>query len=170
MEISYQVAPDDVVAFNIHVTETAPGLRMLMLAVTAIVAIALSWMVAVGTSSTPVGVAAGVVGGMLYLLTAPRLLRASVAAIVRRRLRSARSPLLGDHSMEITPDALIGTTRGAGSQTLLAAIRRVERHDERTFIYVTDDSAFILPRAGVTDGDYDAFVDALQLAATAARN
>lgn len=170
MEISYRVAPDDVVAFNIHVTETAPGLRALMLTVTAAIAAALSWMVGAGTSSIAVGVTAGLIGGGLYLFTAPRLLRASVAAIVRRRLRSAGSRLLGDHAMEITRDTLVGTSEGAESQTLLAAIRRVVRHDDHAYIYVTVDSAYILPRTGVTDGDYDSFVDALQLAMAAARN
>ncbi len=170
MDISYRVTPDDVVAFNIYVTETAPGLRGLMLAVTAAVVIALSWMVGAATSSIVAGVTAGLVGGGLYLFTAPRLLRASVAAIVRRRLRSAGSRLVGDHAMKITPDTLVGTSEDAESQTLLAAIRRVVRHDDHAYIYVSVDSAYILPRTGVTGGDYDAFVDALQLAMAAARN
>ena len=170
MNIAYRVAPDDVVAFNVHVTESASGFRGLVMAVAGVVGVALYWMVAAGTDSGAAASATALLGAVGYLAGAPRLLRFSVGRIVRRRLARTGSRLVGDHEMVITNGTLVGRSPGAESATLLGAIRGVIRRGDRAFIYLTADSAYILPRRGVVRGDFDAFLEALTIAVSSARN
>ena len=170
MIISYRVATEDVVAFNVHVTETARGFRPLMFGVAALVSATLFWIVATGTDSTGAASVTAVAGAAIYLIAAPLLLRAAVGRIVRRRLKTTGSRLLGDHEMEITTGTLIGRSDDAESQTLPGAIRGVIRRGDTAFIYLTVDSAYILPRRGVRDGDFDEFLSALRRAVTSAKN
>ena len=69
-----------------------------------------------------------------------------------------------------TPSTLRSRSDDAESETLLASISDVVRVGDRAFIYLTRDTAYILPREGVRSGDFDGFVDALRLAMVSARN
>ena len=106
-EIAYRVEADDVVAFNVHVTENARGFRQLLLTVAVVVAVALYWMVSAGSDTVLPALLTAVAGAAIYLVAAPRVLRFAVGRIIRRRLGTLGSRLLGDHELEITTSALV---------------------------------------------------------------
>ncbi len=170
MKIAYHLDEADVVALHVHVTETGIRLRPLLAIVAAAVAGALYWIVSAGTGSALAGLVTGVGGGVAYAAIAPRLLRGVVARLVGRRLRAAPSGMLGDRELELTDHALVDRSVTGEASTALGAIRTIVQRDDRAFIFVATDLAYILPRGSVREGSYDGFLASLQSAVARARN
>ncbi len=170
MKIAYHLDESDVVALHVHVTETGIRLRPLLAVVATAVAATLYWIVSAGTGNTLAGLATALAGGVAYAAIAPRLLRGVVAGMVGRRLRAAPSGMLGDRELELTDHALVDRSVTGEASTALGAIRTIVQRDDRAFIFVARDLAYILPRSSVRDGSYDGFLSSLESAVARARN
>ena len=76
---------------------------------------------------------------------------------------------VGSRQLELTPEHLNEKNAYGHSQTAWRAIERVESDDECAYIYLSAAQAHIIPKARVTEGDFDQFVSAARdaLCATA---
>ena len=93
---------------------------------------------------------------------------------MERRLRrlfphDRHAPLSGAHVLEILPDGILVRYPVMESKTLWAGLKQVVSTPTHTFIYVGSLNAYILPRSGVLEGNYDEFVRTLQDRLAAAR-
>lgn len=71
--------------------------------------------------------------------------------------------LLGTHELELTEDGIIERSEVGEHKTTWQGIERIISTTEHTFVYVSALMAQVIPRNAVTEGDYDAFVDALRM-------
>ena len=69
---------------------------------------------------------------------------------------------LGWHELELTGSTLLERNEVGESTIRIDAIEKVASDDDHTFVYVGAVMAHVIPRASVTDGDYDSFVSTLR--------
>lgn len=95
------------------------------------------------------------------------VLRGIYGPIIERRLRTFysknKSPLLtGESSLEIKDEGLHRRTSVSESTTSWAGISKLVSTDTHLFVYVGATAAFIVPKNGILEGDYDGFTRLLQ--------
>jgi len=70
--------------------------------------------------------------------------------------------ILGNHELEIIPEGLIERTPVSEQRLSWAGIDRIEADSEYSYIYVGTNAAHVVPKARVTDGNYEAFIQSIQ--------
>lgn len=77
----------------------------------------------------------------------------------RKMLRSGKNKgIFGPQSMEITDTGLKLNRPGGESTTYWNGIERVETTEIAAYIYISSMAAYIVPRASVTEGNFDSFL------------
>jgi hypothetical protein len=163
MRIRYSNTLEDLVTFNRHYCDHSPTMRWKFTLWTKIAPAVVLPVAALATVTTGYGAylfAGSCLAAYMFFLM-PGLMRWEHERTVRRLYTEGKDSFLS-HELELTPVALI--ERSAVGETLsrLESIERVESEGEYTFIYLTPITAHVVPRHGVTDGDYEAFVAALR--------
>lgn len=83
--------------------------------------------------------------------------------MIRASLREGDNKgLLGPHELELCPPNLTERNLVGESTRWLGAVEKIGTTATHAFIFVGALEAHVVPRAAVTDGDYDAFVRALE--------
>jgi YcxB-like protein len=81
-----------------------------------------------------------------------------------RRLYSEgkNSAALGAHRLSIREDGLTSETEVSSSTISFKGIEKIESSPTHIFIYISAISAMVIPKAGVTEGDYEDFLAQLR--------
>jgi hypothetical protein len=70
--------------------------------------------------------------------------------------------IIGEHELQIDADGLVEKTPLGEVRQGWDSIKKVVSHNNRTYIFISDTNAYILPKNATVQGDYDAFVAELQ--------
>ena len=70
--------------------------------------------------------------------------------------------IIGEHELGIDADGLVEKTPYGEVRQGWDAIRNVVSYNDRTYIFISDANAYIIPKNATVQGDYDAFVAELQ--------
>lgn len=170
MRIRYDVTLDDVVALNHHHIRHSPFVRRRMTFLRWLLpGVLLAYFLAVATVRSPtpamaVWMPAGWVAvSVVWMLVFPRLMRWKSARQVRQLYAEGKNQgMVGPHELELTGDELIHRSSVSESRLRCSAIERVDTDGGYTFLYVSATSAHIIPHAAVTEGDPEAFADAVR--------
>jgi hypothetical protein len=93
----------------------------------------------------------------------PMLVRKNLRKrIVKKYSEGQNNGIIGEHELQIDADGLVEKTQLGEIRQEWDKIKSVVSHNDRTYIFVSDINAYILPKNSVVQGNYDAFVDELQ--------
>jgi hypothetical protein len=105
----------------------------------------------------------GLIPAVVIMLTFGWVYDALYGLMIRARHREGKNKgVLGPHELELAPPDLIERTPVSETRHWLGALERVVTTPTHAFIYLNSFSAHVIPRAGVTDGDFEAFVEAVR--------
>jgi TRAP-type uncharacterized transport system fused permease subunit len=157
MLLRYNISPDDIVAFNMHLIKTIPAMRRSalwmkwrMIVPLGVIIILLSFYY-----SDPL---MAVLGVLFLILAHVRYTRRIQQYYMKQATEGPNKEILGQAEMEITPDALIGRSHNIESKIKWERVDRIETDEDRTYIFLGERIGIILPRTSVTEGDCDAFL------------
>lgn len=157
MLIRYNISPDDIVAFNMHLIKTVPAMRRSAFRVKwrllfplCVIILALSVYY-----SDPL---LAVLGVLFLVLTHVRYKRHIRRYYMKQATEGPNKEILGPAELEITPDALIGRGHEIETKVKWERVDRIEADEDRTYIFLGERVGIILPRTSITQGDYDAFI------------
>lgn len=109
--------------------------------------------------------ARGLLVGALWVLIFPFYHRLLVRRSVRRfQSQAANRRFFGTQSLALEPEGLVHEGGFGEFRVHRGAIGKVERDTGHAFIYISDEQAFVIPRAKVAEGDFEAFLDAVERA------
>jgi hypothetical protein len=82
-----------------------------------------------------------------------------------RRLHEESLPTgaTGPHEMELVEDGLVERTPYSERRTPLQGVQRISSDGERTFIYIGPAMAYVIPNRAVSEGDLEAFTEAVRV-------
>lgn len=162
-EITYEVKPQDLIAFNEHLAfETAamkkvfrrhqgqlPGFMVLVSL--------LLWFYYRDTLSALYVAALALAWGFGM----PAYLKWSMRKqFARFYSEEDRAAVLGDFALRVEPGELVETSKSGETRTPWADVLRIEVTKRYAFVFVSRDSALIIPRANVKSGNLHEFVKA----------
>jgi hypothetical protein len=161
VEIEYQVREQDLIAFNEHQLQSSaqlqPSLRRhqtVIPGILAVIALFLWFYFQDSLSAIYVGVTA-----LAWGLLAPLYLRWSVRRQLRKMYSEAdKVNLLGDSRLRIERHSLVEVTQGGESRVAWSTVLRIEATKNHAFIFLTTDTALVIPRATVTKGNLHDFI------------
>lgn len=162
LDAKYEIALEDVHAFNAHYGKTSPVARrarrvarfgltaMLMVLLTA-----LGYAIRAPLPFWGLGVAILLVFFALFPRRVERLIRIHTE---RSYADGSNKGLLGQHRLTVLKDWLIEQSKWREQRTHWRAVERVERTRTHLFIYVSGFTAIVIPRRAFDDdGDWAAF-------------
>ena len=165
MKLTYSVTIDDLILFNEYHSEHSPFVqrarrkyRLLsppsMLFVFCLVGfVTKSW-------TYPI---VGAVVASAYAATTPRRFRKQIRNAAERCYKEGENKgLFGLHTLEILDTELLETNPSGNQSIKWAGIERVVSTPTHGYIYVSSNSAHVVPKASVTEGDYNAFMEAVR--------
>ena len=165
MKIRYGNTVKDIVAFGGNVCAESPTIRrkMLVSMVLAGVFTLLLFVTMAIILPSMAMLVGGIIGAPISMWMASSLFRDRVQASFRKIYsEDANKRLLGERELELTETSLRAKSQYGEGTLLLDAVEKVISTEKHTFIYVGTADAFVIPRAAVTEGDYDAFVEAVR--------
>jgi hypothetical protein len=165
MKIQYVNTMQDLVAFNRYHARHSPTIRLTLLIAT--------WALPILLLLT--GLCFAVLDDDLLLLLSTAAVALFWVALfkvlltsvfdwqVRRMYREGRNKgTLGPHELELTDRRLIERNPYGEQVVLLDVVERVASTHRHTFIYVSAVGAHVIPHDAVEEGDYPAFVEAVE--------
>ena len=164
MKLTYSVNIEDLIIFNEYHSEHSPFFRRarrnfqlnsslsVLFALIFLGYLAKSWIYPI----------VGAVFATAFALIAPSRFRKQIRKAAERCYKEGENKgTIGIHSLEILDTELL-ETNPAGNQTIKwSGIERVVSTPTHGYIYVSSNAAHVVPRASVTEGDYDAFMAAV---------
>ena len=165
MLIRYENTLEDMVAFNRYHIAHSPNARRATWALRFAVAFAaLVPSVTDGlTKDDPGALPIGVVLAVVGVALAPRLVRwLSLCSVRRMYAAGANRGVVGAHELELVGDELIERNPVGESRMKLQTVERVASDGGYTFVYVGAVMAHVIPHATVSEGDPEAFAEALK--------
>jgi hypothetical protein len=161
IEIEYEVREQDLLAFNEHQLRHSESLQKVLRrhqsmvpGILAVIAIFLWFNYQDSLSTIFVGITA-----VAWGLLAPVVLKRNLLRKIHKLYSDEdKAAMLGTYKLRTTPDALVETTQGGEARMKWADILRVEMTKKYAFIFVSLDSALIIPRTTVKKGDLHEFV------------
>jgi hypothetical protein len=165
MRIRFENTMDDVVAFSRYCFRHSPTMirtrRYVVWGIPLLIGCPVAWYwVANGMYESLV---CFMLGCSIYVLVYPRLMLWSHGRAVRRIYMEGKNRgVVGWHELELTDLTLIERCEVGESTIRIDGIERIVSDGDYTFVFVSAVSAHIIPRASITEGDYDLFVSALQ--------
>jgi len=165
MLIRFQNTVEDMVVFACYYYDHSPAQRRVRArTVCAWVAIFLIlYGLVAWVTRNPIWLFAGAFTAVLMVLIGPGLMRRSVAGNARREYREAANKApFAPQELEVTDNALIGRSPIGESVIRWSGIGKVASHGNYTFIYLTTTTAIVIRREAVSEGSYEAFVDAVK--------
>lgn len=165
MKIKYRVDISDIVAFNQFHLDTSPLVRKrraMMLILVAIVYASIAFFMA----SSKHSVYNAVVFMIVYICFLVWYLRYGRKVNVKRIMKiyagGKNTGIFGEHELELLPDGIREITSVNEHITKYEGIERVEATETHIFVFFSSLSAYVIPKAKVSQGDLDAFVVGLK--------
>ena len=164
MKLTYSVNIEDLIIFNEYHSEHSPFFRRarrnyqlnsslsVLFALIFLGYLAKSWIYPI----------VGAVFATAFAVIAPRRFRKQIRKAAERCYKEGENKgTIGIHNLEIL-DTELQETNPAGNQAIKwSGIERVVSTPTHGYIYVSSNAAHVVPRASVTEGDYDAFMAAV---------
>jgi hypothetical protein len=94
-----------------------------------------------------------------YPDTVRQLRRQTTRRVLEER---ADSSMFGRHELNVSDEGLAGSAKDGTFQCPWSAIKRLERLQDRFFIYTSEHVAFIICKVRVVEGDFEAFQQAVE--------
>ena len=164
MRIVYEVQRADLEALMLHHYEHGAATAGLRIATELV----LPTLVAGGL--TVLGIVQGawplpIIGILLALVlrvVLPRTMQWSIRVSVVRAIAQGAGRAMGRHELEITEDGLVDHADGEAYLHPWDELIDVVALPERAYVYLGPREAYVLPRRGVLEGDYQGFVRNLE--------
>lgn len=165
MRIRYDIAPEDLLAFNLHFHQKSPTMRRTRM-----------WVV-IGLAAMIIGmcfVAAEILDNLIILWVGigwaavfaaiyPKLYRRNLKRYSARLFAEGQNmKLFGQHVAELRDNGLFDATQFLERTVFWKGIERIESLPGHTFVYLSTMSAQVIPENSIIEGDYRAFVEELQ--------
>lgn len=97
--------------------------------------------------------------GIIFVCIFPRSVRKSFKKQAKQMgSEGANKGIIGPHELEISDECLTERTAYNEQHSLWEGIERIEFSEGYAFIYTGPLMAHVIPKASVTEGDFDAFV------------
>jgi hypothetical protein len=171
VRIKYSLSAVDLLALSEHHSSALPTLKAAQIT-TRWVGTMVVYVMVVGVASL-FGVhasletrrIAAIVIGTAYFFAYPYLRRRSIQRQINTIYpsRDMNRGVLGDHELELQPDeGLIDRTSAGEYRITWDGIDRIEADAGHLYIYLATNVAHVVPKAGITDGDYDDFTRSVQ--------
>jgi len=165
MEITYQLDEQDLLALSEHHRSISPTIRRarrLVLASCAATWLACTGFIWFATRDMAFAIALVIVG-VLATPFVPAALRSSQRKATLKLYREGKNlTLFQPITLRIDHDGLTVDAASGNSTVRWEYIERVDSTDDHLFIYTCAVSAIVVPKAGVTAGDFDPFAAATQ--------
>jgi YcxB-like protein len=165
LTIKYENTIDDLVAFQMYHCENSPYLKRQHLWFrwgtlgAALVIGALVWILMDSLDMALLFF----LFGIIFIFVYPRSIRRSFKKQAKRMgSEGSNKGILGPHEIEVSDQGLTERTAYGEQHSSWEAIERVGSSDNHAFIYTGPLMAHVIPKASVTDGDFDEFVDELR--------
>ncbi len=157
MVLRYNISPDDIVAFNLFLLKNVPAMRRS--------AFWVKWRLTFPLCVIIMGMGVyysdpriAVAGVLFFALTHVRFNRRIRRHLMKQAIEGSSKEILGMAEVEIKPDGLISRSLHIETKIDWEKIDRIEVDGERTYIFLGERRAIVLPRKSVTEGDCDAFI------------
>jgi hypothetical protein len=161
MQIEYMLSIDDWVAFSLYYLETsAEGRRVRTNGRIngGVFFFGLGSLLAIFTASL-VPLLLGLLALIGWYLLWPQLLRSSQRTATERRQRESQNPCLnGVHRLELTSDGLHGSCDVSDTVIQWPGIARIETNSTHGFVFLRNNTGYVIPREKVREGDFATFV------------
>ncbi len=161
VEIEYQVREQDLIAFNEHQMQNSDQLQRslrrhqaIIPGILAVIALFLWFYFEDSLSAIYVALTA-----LAWGLLTPLYMRWNLRKQLRKMYSEEdKAGILGDAKLRIEPRALVEITQGGESRVAWSTILRVESTKKYAFIFLTTDTALVIPRMTVSKGDLHEFI------------
>ena len=164
MKLTYSVTIEDLILFNEYHSEHSPFFRRarrnyqlnsslsVLFALSFLGYLAKSWIYPI----------VGAVFATAFAVLAPRRFRKQIRKTAERCYKEGENKgTIGIHSLEILDTELLETNPAGNQSIKWAGVERVVSTPTHGYIYVSSNAAHVVPRASVTEGDFDAFMAAV---------
>lgn len=165
MRIRYDIAAEDLLAFNLHFHQKSPTLRRTRMWVVLGLAAMIVGMcfVAAEIIGNPVVLWIGFGWAVFFAAIYPRLYRRNLRRYTSRLFAEGQNTkLFGQHIAELRDNGLFDATEYLERTVFWKGIERIESLPGHTFVYLSTMSAQVIPENSILEGDYHAFVEELQ--------
>jgi hypothetical protein len=170
MKIRYENTLEDMIAFSRYHSKNSPMMqrsRMLMYWVVGPLVIVVIFGLFVVATGQDFLLLSGAIALALYLAAVPFLItkvRTAFHDRLARRLyaEGANKGAYGPKQLELTEAGLIGRSEFSEATIAWPVVERVASTIDYTFIYFSAVAALVIPRAAVSEGDYEVFVEAVR--------
>lgn len=165
MKIKYKVDISDIVAFNQFHLDTSPLVRkqrIKMLIFAAFVYGSVALLMGSGKHSI-YNMSVFVIVYACFLFWYLRFGRKVSLKRIKQIYASGKNTgTFGEHELELLPNGIREVTSANEHITKFEGIERVEATETHVFVFFSSLSAYVIPKAKVTEGDLNTFVDALK--------
>jgi hypothetical protein len=170
VKIRFDVTMDDLIAFNLYHQAHSPIMRRFIVLMSCLIPLSVlvpGGLLALWVGFEPEFVIPTVVVTclsvpLICIFMIPRLRPLYLGGLVRRMYsEGANKGMLGSHELELREKELICRTSVGEAKVLLGAVEKIVSTDKHAFIYLSAVSGYVVPRDSVSEGDCDAFVEAL---------
>ena len=164
MKLTYSVTIDDLIIFNEYHSEHSPFVQRARRKYRLLSPLSMFFvfsLVGFVTKSWTYPIVGAVVA-IAYAAMAPRRFRKQIRNAAEHCYKEGENKgLFGVHSLEILDAELLETNPSGNQSIKWAGIERVVSTPTHGYIYVSSNAAHVVPRASVTEGDFDAFMAAV---------
>jgi len=165
MKIEFMLSIDDWVAFSLNYLETSPegkNLRSSGQTRGSIIICLIGIFFAVYfLSFWPFLI--GLLAVCVWYFIWPKMLQSSQSAATERRHRESKNPCLnGAHLLELTPVGLHASCDVSDTVIKWSGIARVESNSTHGFVYLRNNTGYVIPQGKVRDGDFAIFMANMQ--------
>ncbi|MDD1649778.1 MAG: YcxB family protein [Methylococcaceae bacterium] len=164
-EIQYELRERDLLAFNDHQLKSVKTLQKSLQRHQATIPgllVLISIFVWFGYQDSLTAAWIAITGG-IWGVAAPFLIRWQTRRKISRMYSNEdKARILGEYTLRIEPQALIEVSKVGESHIKWEDILRIEAGKNYAFIFVTLDSALIIPRATVKKGNIAEFFDEVE--------
>jgi hypothetical protein len=164
MHITFDVIPDDLLAFTAHHYEYSPAMRRSLrgMQIAGAAVILLSSLVLARTENSATHIVVGAVAAVVWIIGYPSYRRWSLMRYATRMFgEGSNNAVLGTHRLDLRDEGIACSSPNSESVVKWPAVERVVATDEYAFLYMGATQAMVIPRARVTEGNFDAFVEAV---------
>jgi len=153
MQVTFGVSVHDIVAYTVYQAEHSKAYRRAWATQEWILALLLGFLLICGVLTSNVGLVAfslAMLGAALVVI--PRSHRWTVAKMTRAMMKEGENRgILGRHTLEITPEAVVDTTQYTSSKVLWSAVEGIDTTEEYAFIHTGAMGGYAIPKRVFSD-------------------
>jgi hypothetical protein len=165
MTLEYEIALDDVVAFNLyHFDHSRVARRNRNLARYGVPVFLGLLVAAIDFPPSPVPIVAWILGAVLFVIIWPWIERRITRRYVTRFfLEGQNKAMFGKHTLKVLPDSIVETSEHGETSVSWDAVEKIVKTDDMIYIYGSAVAAFLVPRrAFQTEEAFNEFLETVE--------